>query len=111
MLPLRFLPILVLACCLLADSAAADATFAKIRDSWSSYRTSAFNWFDTAEMYGGGRSEQELSHALHAAGKEDGEVVVATNLVNALRVHRPDEYGEQEQQPYGLIGPVTIEAS
>jgi aryl-alcohol dehydrogenase-like predicted oxidoreductase len=36
------------------------------------------NWFDTAEMYGGGRSEQELSHALHAVGKEDGEVVVAT---------------------------------
>ena len=36
------------------------------------------NWFDTAEIYGGGRSEQALATALHAAGKQDDEVVVAT---------------------------------
>ena len=34
------------------------------------------NWVDTAEMYGGGRSEQALASALRAAGVEDGEVVV-----------------------------------
>jgi aryl-alcohol dehydrogenase-like predicted oxidoreductase len=36
------------------------------------------NWFDTAEMYGKGASENALSAALHAAGKKPGEVVVAT---------------------------------
>jgi aryl-alcohol dehydrogenase-like predicted oxidoreductase len=36
------------------------------------------NWFDTAEAYGRGRSEQALAHALAAAGRKDGDVVVAT---------------------------------
>jgi aryl-alcohol dehydrogenase-like predicted oxidoreductase len=36
------------------------------------------NWFDTAELYGGGVSEASLSRALKAAGKKDDEVVVAT---------------------------------
>lgn len=36
------------------------------------------NWFDTAEIYGGGESEKALSKALKAAGKEPGDVVVAT---------------------------------
>jgi aryl-alcohol dehydrogenase-like predicted oxidoreductase len=36
------------------------------------------NWFDTAEAYGGGRSEEALSRALQAAGVEPGEVRVAT---------------------------------
>ena len=36
------------------------------------------NWFDTAEMYGFGRSERGLSHALQAAGRSDGDVVIAT---------------------------------
>ncbi len=36
------------------------------------------NWFDTAEAYGGGRSEEALSTALVAAGKRNGEVVIAT---------------------------------
>jgi len=36
------------------------------------------NWFDTAEMYGRGRSERGLANALKAAGKQDDEVVVAT---------------------------------
>jgi aryl-alcohol dehydrogenase-like predicted oxidoreductase len=36
------------------------------------------NWFDTAEMYGRGRSERALATALKAAGKQDDEVVVAT---------------------------------
>ena len=36
------------------------------------------NWFDTAEIYGGGESEKALSKALQAAGKKPGEVIVAT---------------------------------
>ncbi len=36
------------------------------------------NWFDTAEVYGGGESEKALSKALKAAGRKPGEVVVAT---------------------------------
>jgi len=36
------------------------------------------NWFDTAELYGGGVSEASLSAALKAAGKTNDEVVVAT---------------------------------
>jgi aryl-alcohol dehydrogenase-like predicted oxidoreductase len=36
------------------------------------------NWFDTAEAYGGGRSEAALAKALTAAGKKNGDVVVAT---------------------------------
>lgn len=44
------------------------------------------NWFDTAEMYGLGRSENSLAHALKAAGKADGEVVVATKWLPLFRM-------------------------
>ena len=36
------------------------------------------NWFDTAEMYGFGRSERTLAEALSLAGKEDSEVIIGT---------------------------------
>src|SRR5262245_31544715 len=36
------------------------------------------NWFDTAEIYGRGRSERALASALMRLGKKPGEVVVAT---------------------------------
>jgi aryl-alcohol dehydrogenase-like predicted oxidoreductase len=36
------------------------------------------NWFDTAEVYGNGASERALSKALLAAGKNPGEVLIAT---------------------------------
>ena len=36
------------------------------------------DWFDTAEVYGDGQSEQALAHALLAAGRAPGDVVVAT---------------------------------
>jgi aryl-alcohol dehydrogenase-like predicted oxidoreductase len=35
------------------------------------------NWFDTAEAYGGGRSERNLATGLKAAGKTDDEVIIA----------------------------------
>jgi len=43
------------------------------------------SWFDTAEAYGGGRSERGLAHALMAAGKRRGDVVIATKWQPVLR--------------------------
>jgi aryl-alcohol dehydrogenase-like predicted oxidoreductase len=43
------------------------------------------HWFDTAEVYGFGRSEATLSRALKAAGKKDGEVIIATKWNPMLR--------------------------
>ncbi|HUH99229.1 MAG TPA: aldo/keto reductase [Anaerolineales bacterium] len=43
------------------------------------------NWFDTAELYGGGVSEASLSRALKAAGKQDKDVIVATKWWPLLR--------------------------
>ena len=43
------------------------------------------NWFDTAEMYGAGISEQSLATGLKAAGKSDHEVVIATKWQPFLR--------------------------
>ncbi len=42
------------------------------------------------------------------AGDNVLEVVVATPLLNRLRVHRPAEYGSVQAQDYGLVGPVTL---
>jgi aryl-alcohol dehydrogenase-like predicted oxidoreductase len=46
------------------------------------------NWFDTAEMYGAGVSEQSLATGLKAAGKADEEVVIATKWQPFLRTAR-----------------------
>jgi len=43
------------------------------------------DWFDTAEAYGRGRSEEALSRALAASGKKSGDVVVATKWWPILR--------------------------
>ena len=43
------------------------------------------NWFDTAEMYGGGVSERSLATALKAAGASDDQVVIATKWLPLLR--------------------------
>jgi aryl-alcohol dehydrogenase-like predicted oxidoreductase len=43
------------------------------------------NWFDTAEMYGQGVSERSLAAALHAAGKTNDDVVVATKWLPFFR--------------------------
>lgn len=43
------------------------------------------NWFDTAEAYGGGRSERALAAALSAAGKHNRDVVIATKWQPVLR--------------------------
>ncbi len=46
------------------------------------------NWFDTAELYGFGRSERGLSRALQRAGKANGDVVIATKWNPILRTAR-----------------------
>ena len=43
------------------------------------------NWFDTAEIYGKGRSERYLANALKAAGKTKTEVVIATKWFPLFR--------------------------
>jgi aryl-alcohol dehydrogenase-like predicted oxidoreductase len=43
------------------------------------------NWFDTAEAYGWGTSEQTLASALSSLGKRGGDVVIATKWWPALR--------------------------
>jgi len=46
------------------------------------------NWFDTAEMYGNGASERALAAALTAAGKANGDGVVATKWFPLFRSAR-----------------------
>ncbi|MDC0712609.1 aldo/keto reductase [Stigmatella sp. ncwal1] len=43
------------------------------------------NWFDTAEVYGQGRSEQVLSTTLTRLGKKPGDVVIATKWWPTLK--------------------------
>ena len=46
------------------------------------------NWFDTAEMYGKGYSEQALANALKAAGQAADDVIVATKWSPFFRTAR-----------------------
>jgi len=78
------------------------------------------NWFDTAELYGSGVSERSLATALKAAGKSNGEVVVATkwfpifrtaaniprtiqDRIRCLKDYSIDLY--MVHQPYGFSSP------
>ncbi len=58
------------------------------------------NWFDTAELYGGGVSEASLSTALKAAGKKDAEVLVATKWWPLFRTARNIPHTIQERLRY-----------
>jgi aryl-alcohol dehydrogenase-like predicted oxidoreductase len=46
------------------------------------------NWFDTAELYGAGVSEQSLSTGLKAAGVKDQDVIIATKWWPLFRTAR-----------------------
>jgi aryl-alcohol dehydrogenase-like predicted oxidoreductase len=46
------------------------------------------NWFDTAEIYGRGRSERGLANALRTAEIKDDEVIVATKWLPMFRTAR-----------------------
>ena len=43
------------------------------------------NWFDTAEAYGFGSSERNLSRGLQAANIKDDQVVIATKWMPMMR--------------------------
>jgi aryl-alcohol dehydrogenase-like predicted oxidoreductase len=43
------------------------------------------NWFDTAEAYGFGSSERNLSRGLQAAGIKDNQIVIATKWMPMMR--------------------------
>lgn len=60
------------------DQAAATATVKAALDG-------GISWFDTAEMYGGGRSETVLTTALHELEIAPEQVVIATKWVALLR--------------------------
>jgi aryl-alcohol dehydrogenase-like predicted oxidoreductase len=58
------------------------------------------NWFDTAELYGKGISEQSLAAGLKAAGKANGEVVVATKWWPLFRTARNIPLSIQDRLHY-----------
>ena len=57
----------------------------EIRDIIRASLQGGTNWFDTAESYGGGRSEQVLARALKTLGKTSGDVVIATKWMPVFR--------------------------
>jgi len=61
------------------------------------------NWFDTAELYGGGVSEASLATALKVAGKMDDEIVIATKWWPLFRTARniPKTIDERLRFLYG----------
>jgi len=61
------------------------------------------NWFDTAEIYGGGESEKALSKALKAAGKSPGEVIVATKWWPIFRF----QYQKNHKQAHRITQSVS----
>src|SRR3990172_8949969 len=64
------------------------------------------NWFDTAEAYGGGRSERALAGALNAAGKHNRDVVIATKWQPVLRragsIRRTIDQRLKNLSPFGI---------
>jgi len=58
------------------------------------------NWFDSAEMYGLGRSERSLAVALKAASVVDGEVVIATKWLPLFRTARNIPRSIKSRQRY-----------
>ena len=64
------------------------------------------NWFDTAEIYGGGRSERGLAAGLTASGSADGDNIVATKwfpiLRRAANIPRTIETRLRNLAPYSI---------
>lgn len=64
------------------------------------------NWFDTAELYGSGRSERALSVALQSAGKKNGEIIIATKwnpiMRTAKSIARTFPAREKHLAPYEI---------
>lgn len=64
------------------------------------------NWFDTAELYGFGKSERRLANALLRAGRSEGDVVIATKWRPMLRtagsIRRTIGKRLQSLEPFGI---------
>lgn len=64
------------------------------------------NWFDTAELYGNGRSERALSRALQHAGQTDADVLVATKwspiMRTAVSIHRTIDTRMSNLSPFTI---------
>lgn len=58
---------------------------AEVEDIVRASISGGINWFDTAELYGWGESEEALSEALDSLGISPGEVAVATKWWPILR--------------------------
>jgi len=62
------------------------------------------NWFDTAEVYGGGNSERALAAALSRAGVKPGSVIIATKwwpfLRTASSIVRTFRFRQAALDPY-----------
>ena len=56
-----------------------------VRDTVRAALDGGVTWFDTAEMYGGGASEQALTSALRTLGRTPGSVRIATKWAPLLR--------------------------
>jgi aryl-alcohol dehydrogenase-like predicted oxidoreductase len=65
------------------------------------------NWFDTAEIYGNGKSEEALAAALAALGRHPGEVVVATKWWPMLRTAKHLVSSIQQRQQ--VLAPYPID--
>lgn len=65
------------------------------------------NWFDTAELYGRGRSEHGLALALEANGVADADVLVATKWWPFLRTARNIPRSIEDRRHY--LNPYTID--
>lgn len=65
------------------------------------------NWFDTAEVYGGGRSERGLARALTDAGKTNNDVIVATKWQPIMRTAR--SIGKTIDQRLENLSPFSID--
>ncbi len=65
------------------------------------------NWFDTAEAYGFGLSEEKLSRGLKAANVEDKDVILATKWLPMMR--RAKSIKKTIQNRINHLNPYTID--
>jgi aryl-alcohol dehydrogenase-like predicted oxidoreductase len=66
------------------------------------------DWFDTAEAYGRGQSEEALAGALLAAGREPGSVVVATKWFPIFRTAQSIRSTVEDRVAYLSPFPVDL---
>jgi aryl-alcohol dehydrogenase-like predicted oxidoreductase len=65
------------------------------------------NWFDTAEAYGNGASEKQLSRVLQKAGHRPGEFVIATKWMPVFR--RASNIAATIQERLDSLAPYPID--